>query len=211
MIKVMFSGIVEALAEVKGIETEKDFATIRVNMKKFPVKTGESVCINGICLTVADFKKGTATFQAMKETLDRTNLGSITEKSRVNIERSLKPSDRIGGHFVFGHVDGTAKIKKVEKGGKYVKMWFACGGKLTDHMIEKGSVAVDGISLTIVDVLPKSFSVALIPHTLKVTTLGAKRGGDSVNIEADMLAKYVKKYVRGILHGRRAGAAKKFV
>ena len=135
----------------------------------------------------------TCRFQAGPETLHRTNLGELSAGERVNLERSLRLSDRLGGHLVQGHVDGLGRIAERQQQGEWETVWFACPPELAAQMVSKGSVAVDGISLTLVDVLADRFSVALIPHTMAMTTLGFKQVGAAVNLETDLLAKYVWK------------------
>lgn len=159
-------------------------------------RIGDSIALNGACLTLVG-KRGTiGTFDVMGETLHRTNLGSLKPSSRVNIERSMSLKDRISGHFVIGHIDGAGTISKIEsQSDGSVKMTISTDSKLTSMMVEKGSVALDGVSLTLVEVASRGFSVYLIPHTLEVTTLGIKKKGDLVNIEADYIGKYVLKLV----------------
>jgi riboflavin synthase len=194
----MFTGIVEGFAVVKSVAKAKKGADtmMRVNLGKMArgLKRGDSVCINGTCLTVTKLSKGEAQFEMVAETMRRTSLGSVKPGDRVNIERSMKVGDRLEGHFVLGHVDGTAIITdKVEKQSE-TTMWFALDDEsLSGALVPKGSVAVDGISLTIVDVDSEKFSVSLIPHTLEITSLGSKKKGDRVNIETDVLSKYVSK------------------
>jgi riboflavin synthase len=135
-------------------------------------------------------------FQVGPETLDRTNLGVLTAGDRVNLERSLRVSDRLGGHIVQGHIDGVGQVAERLTEGEWVKVWFRCPPELAAQMVPKGSVAVDGVSLTLVDVGPDRFSVALIPHTLAHTTLGFKGEGAAVNLETDLLGKYVWKFLQ---------------
>lgn len=135
------------------------------------------------------------TFQAGEETLSKTNLGQLQLGDAVNLERSLPANGRLGGHFVLGHVDGVGTVDSIDQSGDWVTMWFRVPASLGELMVSKGSVAVDGVSLTLVNVEPNRFSVALIPHTLAVTTLGQRQVGDAVNLETDVLGKYVKKFV----------------
>jgi riboflavin synthase len=194
----MFTGIVEGLAVVKSVGKAKKGAdtVMRVNLGKMAkgLKKGDSVCINGACLTVTKLQKGAAQFEMVAETMRRTSLGSVKPGDKVNIERSMKVGDRLEGHFVLGHVDGTATITdKIEKQSE-TTMWFVLDDRsLASALVSKGSIAIDGISLTIVDVNGKKFSVSLIPHTLAITSLGTKKKGDRVNIETDVLSKYVAK------------------
>lgn len=194
----MFTGIVEGLAVVKSVAKAKKGAdtVMRVRLGKMArgLKTGDSVCINGVCLTITKLSKGEAQFEMVAETMRRTSLGSVRPGDIVNIERSMKVGDRLEGHFVLGHVDGTATIvDKIEKQSE-TTMWLSLDSKgLSSALVPKGSIAVDGISLTVVNVDGEKFSVSLIPHTLEITSLGAKSKGDKVNIETDVLSKYVAK------------------
>lgn len=156
---------------------------------------GDSVAINGCCLTIVRIDDEGWTFQAGEETLSKTSLGKLSVGDHVNLERSLPANGRLGGHFVQGHVDGTGTIDDIQQDGEWTTMWFRVPESLTQQMVGKGSVAVDGISLTLVNVEPERFSVALIPHTLEVTTLGQRQVGDMVNIETDILGKYVLKMI----------------
>ncbi|WP_415281070.1 riboflavin synthase [Candidatus Nitrososphaera sp. FF02] len=195
----MFTGIVEGLAAVKsiakGLKKGADTVMwIKLGRMAKGLKKGDSVCINGACLTVTKLQKGEAQFEMVAETMRRTSLGQLKPGDKVNIERSMKVGDRLEGHFVLGHVDGTATIvEKVEKQAE-TTLWFELDSEaLSKALVPKGSVAVDGISLTVVDVEGAKFSVSLIPHTLAITSLGLKKEGDKVNIETDVLSKYVSK------------------
>jgi riboflavin synthase len=194
----MFTGIIEGLAEVQSVAKAKKGAdtVMRVKLGSMAkgLKVGDSVCVSGACLTVTALSQGEAQFEMVAETMRRTSLGSIRPGDRVNIERSMKVGDRLEGHFVLGHVDGTATIIDKKEAQSETTMWFQLAVKeLTKAIVEKGSVAIDGISLTVVDVKGDKFSVSLIPHTLEITTLGTKKKGDKVNIETDVLSKYVAK------------------
>ena len=156
---------------------------------------GESIAVNGVCLTVVKHEEAMCEFEVGPETLARSNLGALANAENVNLERAARLGDRMGGHLVQGHVDGIGQIVRQERDGDWVMMDFRCSMELTTQMIPKGSIAVDGISLTLVDVTRDGFRIMLIPHTLAHTTLGFKRPGDAVNLETDMLAKYVKKYL----------------
>ena len=175
------------------------------------VRPGESISVEGVCLTVTGLKGEQASFDVSQETLKRSTLGELRVGQGVNLERSLKVGDRMGGHFVQGHVDGTGTIQKKEEHPGQCTMWFAVPKGLAENMIEKGSVAVDGISLTVVEVKavgsgPATFSVALIPFTLTNTTLGLKKVGDRVNIEADILGKWVKRLYGTMLAPNQSGS-----
>jgi len=191
----MFTGIVEGMGKVKSISKSRKGADIalRVELGKLSrgLKRGDSVCINGACLTVTKLSKGEAEFEMVAETIRRTNLGDVRRGDSVNIERSMRVGDRIEGHFVLGHVDGTGIIDKIEKLPSETKIWIKLEKELARSLVSKGSISIDGISLTLVDVKGDRVSVSLIPHTLDITTLRSKRRGDRVNIETDILGKYV--------------------
>lgn len=191
----MFTGLVEALGHVVRTSDENSGRRLVLEWPGLdsPMTLGESVSVNGCCLTVVAFHADCFDVQAGPETLARTNLGAKLTGDRVNLERSLRVGDRLGGHFVQGHVDCTAELVERRLDGEWEFFRFRLDRAWTRLMVEKGSVAVDGVSLTLVDVGPDSFSVMLIPHTLGVTTLGGLAIGDRVNIEADMLAKHVSK------------------
>jgi riboflavin synthase len=156
---------------------------------------GASVAVNGVCLTVVAREGDAFAFQAGPETLRRTNLGELQAGGRVNLERSLCVGDRLGGHIVQGHVDGLGTIDRRERQGEWEVVWFRCAPELARYMVPKGSIAVDGVSLTLVNVSADGFSVALIPHTLAATTLGHKQPPATVNLEVDLFAKYVFRYL----------------
>lgn len=191
----MFTGLVEEQGEIQSIEAANPKAkNVRVacSIVHQDASIGDSICINGCCLTVVSSQGNILEFQAGNETLSRTSLGSLQPGDSVNLERALRAGDRLGGHYVSGHVDGLAKISKRVDEDDWSYFWFSLAPELTTQMASKGSVTVDGISLTLVDVAQDNFSVALIPHTLQVTTLGKRQVGDQVNIETDILAKYVQ-------------------
>lgn len=194
----MFTGIVEGLGVVEKInqDTKNRSAyqmTIDLGVHAKGLKVGQSVALNGVCLSVTKISKNKCDFEMIDETIKKTDLGNLKKGSIVNIERSLKVGARMEGHFVLGHVDGVAMIKKIEKKPKEVKIWFEVPKKLAKFVVEKGSIAVDGISLTVVDVTKNMASVCLIPHTVKVTNFQSKKVGDKVNIETDILGKYILK------------------
>jgi riboflavin synthase len=194
----MFTGIVEGLGVVEKInqDTKNRSAyqmTIDLGAHAKGLKVGQSVALNGVCLSVTKISKNKCDFEMIDETIKKTDLGNLKKGSIVNIERSLKVGARMEGHFVLGHVDGVAIIKKIEKKPKEVKVWFEVPKKLAKFVVEKGSIAVDGISLTVVDVTKNMASVCLIPHTVKVTNFQSKKIGDKVNIETDILGKYILK------------------
>jgi riboflavin synthase len=191
----MFSGIVESLGRVAEIVSEPPGALLIVEDEKVASDTdvADSISVNGCCLTVIQKEGDKMGFQAGPETLARTNLGDLKEGSSVNLERALAVGHRLGGHFVSGHIDGQGELIEIDDQGDWATHWFGVSQELAAHMASKGSVAVDGVSLTLVDCLKDRFSVALIPYTLKVTTLGQHQVGDKVNIETDILAKYVQR------------------
>jgi riboflavin synthase len=206
----MFTGLVEALGVVESVEEGEDgrdlFITAPAVVPQLAI--GESVAINGACLTVVEVigtDPSSARFQAGPETLRRTNLGELRPGHRVNLERSLRLGDRLGGHIVQGHVDGVGHVAERQRQGDWETVWFACPPELAQEMVPKGSVAVDGVSLTLVEVGRDRFSVALIPHTLANTTLGFKATGAAVNLETDLFAKYVRKWAAQLLGERQPG------
>lgn len=197
----MFTGLVEGLGTITGVIPEVAGIRLKLrppeSMAAAPdhdrCQLGDSVAINGCCLTVIDIQNGEWSFQAGTETLSKTNLGRLRVNDVVNLERSLPVNGRLGGHFVQGHIDGVGSVASIETEGDWVTMRFHVPASLARLMVSKGSVAVDGVSLTLVDVTADQFSIALIPHTLEVTTLGRRKVGDPVNIETDILGKYVHK------------------
>lgn len=194
----MFTGLVEGQAVVREIIPEGAAVRLVLEMPEeyaSGAKLGDSIALNGCCLTVIQLDGKVFSFQAGTETLSKTNLGCFISGTRVNVERALQVGARLGGHYVQGHVDGTGVVERIEQDGEWTTMWFQVSPDLSLQMVQKGSIAVDGISLTLVRVESTRFSVALIPHTLEVTTLGQRRVGDSVNIETDILGKYVQKLV----------------
>lgn len=200
----MFTGLVEGLATVQSISENGPGVDLTIAPASSLVdlsssQIGDSVAINGCCLTIIQIGENSWVFQAGTETLSKTNLGELIPQAKVNIERSLRPTDRLGGHFVQGHVDGTGVVDTIERDGEWTNIWFRVPPRLTRQMVAKGSVTVDGVSLTLVNVEPERFSVALIPHTLEVTTLGARQVGDTVNIETDILGKYMEKFLGEML------------
>ena len=193
----MFSGIVEALGRVTAIISEPPGCRLIIEEATIAptIKVADSVSVNGCCLTVVEQTDRTFAFQAGPETLARTNLGQLVEGSPVNLERALALGDRLGGHFVSGHIDGQAELIRIDNHGDWEDHYYRVSKDLAAHLASKGSVAVDGVSLTLVKCERDMFSVALIPYTLKVTTLGSRNVGDSVNIETDILAKYVQRLI----------------
>jgi riboflavin synthase len=192
----MFTGLVEGQGAIREFIVEGAGTRLVIAppaAMRHGTEIGDSVAVNGCCLTVIANDQGGWAFQAGPETLARTNLGDLRVGHSVNLERALPANARLGGHFVQGHIDACGTVLEIEQNGEWVTMWFQVPTDLTRQMVSKGSVTVDGVSLTLVDVLDDRFSVALIPHTLEVTSLGRRRVGDRVNIETDILAKYVEK------------------
>jgi riboflavin synthase len=202
----MFTGLVEALGTVRQVEADGAGRHLVVAEPALAaqLEVGQSVAVNGACLTVVGRDAATFRFQVGPETLRRTNLGELAPGDRVNLERSLRLGDRLDGHLVQGHVDGLGRLAERSRQGDWELVWFSCPEELAGQMVPKGSVAVDGVSLTLVDVAADRFSVALIPHTLAKTTIGGLAVGDAVNIETDLLAKYVERQ----LESRRVGISK---
>ncbi|MFF0626303.1 riboflavin synthase [Streptomyces sp. NPDC004296] len=191
----MFTGIVEELGEVAAIEDLGDAARFRL---RGPVVTegakhGDSIAVNGVCLTVVDTADGEFTADVMAETLHRSSLGALTTGSRVNLERPMALGGRLGGHLVQGHVDGTGTIVERTPGEHWELVKVALPVRLARYVVEKGSITVDGVSLTVVEAADDYFTISLIPTTLALTTLGIKQPGDPVNLEVDVLAKYVER------------------
>lgn len=190
----MFTGLVEekgTVAEVTQTGSSSDLVIFAERVAE-DATLGASIAINGCCLTVVAIDGSRLTFQAGTETLSRTNLGQLQVGSQVNLERSLQVGQRMGGHYVSGHIDALGVVDQRNDDGSWAEFWFRVPPQLTRQMASKGSVAIDGISLTLVEVEQERFSVALIPHTLDVTTLGQRKVGDTVNLETDLLAKYVQ-------------------
>jgi riboflavin synthase len=194
----LFTGIVEGIGKVLNIEhvTKNRSAvkmTVDLGEHSHGLKIGQSVALNGVCLTVTGISNTQCNFEMIEETTKKTDLGNLRIGGIVNIERSLKVGDRMEGHFVLGHVDGVGTIKKIEKKPKEIKVWFAIPKHLTRFVVQKGSIAIDGISLTVVDVKKNLASVCLIPHTIQVTNFQTRKVGDKINIETDILGKYLLK------------------
>ncbi|MBF0505381.1 MAG: riboflavin synthase [Nitrospirae bacterium] len=194
----MFTGIIVELGEIASVE--KGTASSRLSVAAGDIvrdaAIGDSIAVNGICLTVTAADKNILFFDVSYETLKSTNLESLKKGDRVNLEPSLTPNSKMGGHFVTGHIEGAGKIRSKTVSGNAVRIEIEAPAGILKYLVEKGSVAVDGISLTVVDVFKDAFSIVIIPHTAKSTTLGFKGAGSTVNLEPDILAKYVAKFVR---------------
>ena len=198
----MFTGIVAELGEVAGVEHHGDAARLTIRGSTEGVALGESIAVNGVCLTVTEILDGTFTADVMGETLDRSGLGVLIPGAPVNLERSVRLADRLGGHLVQGHVDATATIISRTPAEHSDQVRISLPPSISRYVVEKGSIAVDGISLTVSALSPPDaiegwFEVCLIPETLKRTTLGARSPGDTVNLEVDVIAKYVERLLSG--------------
>jgi riboflavin synthase len=199
----MFSGIIETTGTITTIEQMNEgarlFLTSQLPLSE--VSLGESICVNGTCLTVTVVGDTTLSFDVSAESLRRTNLGDLKPGDLVNLERSLRVSDRLSGHVVSGHIDGVGSVKSIQPEGDSFLYTFTVPPELGRYLIEKGSVAIDGISLTVFHCRPTEFTCAIIPHTHLVTTLHARKPGDKVNIENDLQGKYIEKFMQEALAG----------
>jgi riboflavin synthase len=194
----VFTGIVEELGTVKKIDRGSNSCQIGILAKKVleDVKLGDSIAINGVCLTVTSFDRDSFAADMMAETLEKTNLKDLGSGQRVNLERASRLGDRMGGHLVQGHVDAVGTIVEQQKVDIAKILRINAPEELLHYLVAKGSVAIDGISLTVVEVLADSFTVSIIPHTATITTLGFKKTGDTVNLESDIIGRYVEKLLR---------------
>ncbi|MDY6794222.1 MAG: riboflavin synthase [Actinomycetota bacterium] len=198
---MMFTGIIEEVGRVEALRAEADGARIEVSCRLVVegLRTGESICVNGVCLTAVEAERGGFTADISRESLDRSTLGRKRRGSPVNLERALSLGTRLGGHIVQGHVDGVGRTTRIEEAGNARVYVFSSPQELDVYLVEKGSIAVDGISLTISALEEGEFSVAVIPHTLEGTNLKSLRQGDEVNLETDIIAKYVMRFMsRGL-------------
>jgi riboflavin synthase len=196
----VFTGIVEAVGELRMLRRSGGKAELVIEAPALVAGTriGDSVAVNGTCLTVTEIGAQALHFEAVRETLERSALGGLREGSPVNLERALRADGRLDGHIVQGHVDDTGRVRGLERRGDDVRLAVDCAPGFADLLVPKGSVAIDGVSLTVVGVERAGFDVALIPHTLAATNLGDRAPGDRVNLEADVLGKYVQKYLARI-------------
>jgi len=199
----MFTGIVEEMGSVKALRREAGAARLSLAASTVLEGTalGDSISVNGVCLTVVEMGKSEFSADVAVETLKVTNLGELKAATKVNLERALQLSARIGGHLVTGHVDAVGRIREKREEGNGWRIFIDAPETASRYIIKKGSVAVDGISLTVADVDKTGFSVAMIPHTAKLTTLGFKSAGDSVNLETDIIGKYVERLLSGRVEG----------
>lgn len=208
----MFTGIVEEVGKVTKVERKGMAAlfTIRASFAR-DLRSGDSVSVNGVCLTVLAVQPPAFWVEAVEETIARTNLGFLKVGDRVNLERALSANGRLGGHFVQGHVDGTGVIAQIVSRLRSKIMRIRCPQELMPYIVPKGSIAVDGVSLTVVEIGADWFTVSLIPYTLEHTTLGTRKVGDAVNLEVDILAKYVRHLLQGWADKDRNGALKRLL
>lgn len=193
----MFTGIIEEIGQIKGISKGASSCSMTIQAKTVleDAKIGDSIATNGVCLTVTSMTGNTFTVDVMPETLRRSNLGSLSAGSYVNLERAMSANGRFGGHIVSGHIDGTGTISDLKREDNAVWVKVSCGDNLLKYIIEKGSITIDGISLTVAYVDSKCFKVSIIPHTAAETTLLSKKVGDVVNLENDVVGKYVEKLI----------------
>ena len=191
----MFTGIIEEIGVVQSVKKGEISSVLTIQAKKVleGTKIGDSIAANGVCLTVTGLGKETYEMDVMAETLRRSNLGSLKPGGRVNLERAVKLGGRLGGHIVSGHIDGTGVIKKFRKEDNAVWLTVSAEDSLLHYIVEKGSIAIDGVSLTVAEITERDFSVSIIPHTGEETVLLKKKAGDTVNLECDIIGKYVEK------------------
>ncbi len=202
----MFTGLVETQGIIARIDRVAGGAQIEVYAPEFgrDMAIGDSIAVDGVCLTVAKFIRGAFVADVSEETLRKTTLSNLSEATKVNLERALRLSDRLGGHLVTGHIDGVGKMLLRHPSGNSTVYQFQIPSPLLEYVVPKGSIAVDGISLTVAQIKGESIAAAVVPHTEAATTLGSKPVGSSVNVEVDMLSKYVKRFVD--LYAHQAGA-----
>jgi riboflavin synthase len=202
----MFTGIVVDRGSVTRARPSKGLLKLEIEAAAVrELRRGDSISVNGVCLTATGVKRRRFTAEVMSETITRSTLGDLKKGSRVNLELPARPSDRLGGHFVQGHVDGVATVVRIETGEAARRVWLTADDDVLRYVVSKGSVTLDGVSLTVVEVGRTSFQVALIPHTLEVTTLGRFEVETRVNVEVDVVAKYVERLMGGLnaAEGRR--------
>jgi riboflavin synthase len=202
----VFTGIIETVGRVAAIEGRGETTRLSIEAPSIAGETpiGASVAVNGACLTVTAQRGGALAFDAVKETLDRSSLGDLSVGARVNLERALRADGRLDGHIVQGHVDATGRVRSLERHGEDVRLAVDCDPAFAELLLPKGSIAIDGVALTIVRVESAGFDVALIPHTLRETNLGDRAPGERVNLEADVLGRYVLRYLERVLGDRDA-------
>lgn len=194
----MFTGLIKDIGIVKSIKTNSEGKEFIIQTKKLAseIQIDDSVATNGVCLTATEIKGDTFKVQAVHVTLEKTTIGKLKVNDKVNLELALRPMDRLGGHIVQGHVNGTGKVTNINARGKNYEISFTTENNLFKYMIPEGSIALEGISLTIAKLTSKEFSVSIIPHTWENTILHTKKIGDYVNIEVDMMAKYLENFMK---------------
>jgi riboflavin synthase len=193
----MFTGIIEEIGEITSIQRGEKSVIITIKAEKIlgDTKTGDSISTNGVCLTAVEIRKNFFKADVMHETIDRSSLGHLSIGSKVNLERAMRADGRFGGHMVAGHIDGTGEIIDIKKDDNAIWYKITTKPEILKYIIEKGSIAIDGISLTVAKVTKSDFSVSIIPHTLSQTTLSYRKKGDIVNLENDMVGKYIEKFL----------------
>lgn len=193
----MFTGIIIEMGEVTALERRGGIYSLSLNSRRISedAKIGDSISVSGVCLTAVEIKESTMRFNLSEETMRASNLGMLKPGDRVNLEPSLQPDSKLGGHFVLGHVDGTGRVRSKTRVGDAFRVEIEVSWDILHFLVEKGSVAVDGISLTVVDILKDRFTVMIIPYTAQLTTMGFKGPGDTVNIEVDIIGKYVARFM----------------
>lgn len=205
----MFTGIIESVARIQAVTTSRVGRRLRIPLGRLAddAKAGDSICVNGVCLTISQLSGDVADFDVMAETLRMSTLGDAKVTDVVNLERAMAANGRFGGHIVQGHVDGVGTVDQIDKEGGNCILWIAAEDDVIKQMIQKGSVAIDGISLTIVNVEKKRFSLSLIPTTLQETNLHSRKKGDTVNLEIDLISKWINKRLDQILaEGKKGGS-----
>ncbi len=207
----MFTGIIEEVGKLKRLSKGGKESRIEISCKNIlsDLHIGDSIAVNGVCLTVVSFTENSFTADVMNETFHRTNLGQLKTSESVNLERAMAANGRFGGHIVSGHIDGQGIIKSIKPDSNAIWFEIKTEKKILDYIVEKGSIAIDGISLTVARVDASSFYVSIIPHTLSETVLGHKKIGDSVNLENDMVGKYIKSFCENREKGK--GLTKEFL
>ena len=193
----MFTGIIEEIGKIKSVTRESRSIRLTVAVDKIleDIKIGDSICTNGVCLTVTSFDNSSFSADVMPETMDRKSFKHLKVNDPVNIERAMPANGRFGGHIVSGHIDGTGIITKMTRDDRAVRITIQTDPEITRGIVEKGSIAIDGISLTVTDVSYDKFGVSIIEHTQDMTTLSRKKVGDTVNLENDIIGKYIEKFI----------------
>jgi riboflavin synthase len=197
----MFTGIVEHVGQIRAIDRKTDLAQLEIDLGPIAsgVKLGDSIAVSGVCLTVTAVEPDALHFEAIPETLEKTRIGQLAAGDPVNLERAMTAGGRLDGHIVQGHVDGVGRVRRFDREQSEALLHVECEPDLANQLVDKGSVTIDGVSLTVVEVVADGFHVALIPHTLEVTTLSDLVVGDAVNLEVDVFGKYVKQYLDRVL------------